>query len=139
ERIAEINSAKLEDAIACYRELFGATGAEFVAIGDFDPEALAAQAEALFGGWRSPHPFKRVPAVVTPVNALEAIVRTPDKANAVLQGGLTLRLRDDHPDYPALLLANYLLGGTSTARVPGRVREKEGLSYSTYTWFNASP
>jgi len=48
-------------------------------------------------------------------------------------------MRDDHPDYPAITLANYLLGGPSTARVPVRVREKEGLSYSTFTTFNSSP
>jgi zinc protease len=47
-------------------------------------------------------------------------------------------MRDDHPDFPALVLANHLLGGSSTARVPARVREKEGLSYSTYTTFNSS-
>ena len=56
----------------------------------------------------------------------------------MLRGGLNLRMRDDHPDFPALVLANHLLGGTSTARVPARVREKEGLSYSTYTSFSAS-
>src|SRR5438874_83455 len=48
-------------------------------------------------------------------------------------------MRADHPDFPAMLLANYLLGGSSSARVPNRVREKEGLSYSTYTTFNSSP
>ena len=71
--------------------------------------------------------------------ALERELRTPDKANAVLRAGLNLRLRDDHPDFPALVLANQLLGGSSTARLPERIREKEGLSYSTYTWFSASP
>jgi zinc protease len=47
-------------------------------------------------------------------------------------------MRDDHPDFPALVLANHLLGGSPTGRVPARVREKEGLSYSTYTGFSAS-
>jgi zinc protease len=70
--------------------------------------------------------------------AADKEVITPDKANAVLRAGLNVRLRDDHADFPALVLANYLLGGSSTARVPGRVREKEGLSYSTFTSFNAS-
>jgi zinc protease len=65
-------------------------------------------------------------------------VLTPDKANAVLRGGLNLPVRDDHADFPALVLANYLLGGSSTARIPQRVREKEGLSYSTFTSFNSS-
>ena len=64
---------------------------------------------------------------------------TPDKANAVLRAGLNVKMRDDHPDFPAIVLANHLLGGSSTGRVPTRVREKEGLSYSTYTTFNSSP
>ena len=29
------------------------------------------------------------------------------------------------------------IGGTSSARLPARVREKEGLSYSTYSYLNA--
>jgi zinc protease len=56
----------------------------------------------------------------------------------VLRAGLNLKMRDDHPDFPAMILANYLIGGSSTARVPARVREKEGLSYSTYTSFTSS-
>jgi zinc protease len=50
---------------------------------------------------------------------------------------VNLPLRDDHPDFPALLLGNYLIGGTSSGRLPARVREKEGLSYSTYSMFSA--
>jgi hypothetical protein len=65
-------------------------------------------------------------------------VRTPDKANATLRAGLNIALRDDHPDFPALVLGSYLLGGNSAARLPLRVREKEGLSYSTYAFFSAS-
>jgi zinc protease len=36
------------------------------------------------------------------------------------------------------VLGNHLLGGSSVARVPARVREKEGLSYSTFTSFTSS-
>ena len=62
---------------------------------------------------------------------------TPDKANAVLQAAVNLPLRDDNPDFPALILGNYLLGGNSGARLQTRVREKEGLSYSTYSYLSA--
>ncbi len=139
ERVELLNAAKLEDAISCYRDLYGATDAELIAVGDFDPAQLVQQVEALFGTWRSRTAFARVPAALFASPPLDAMERTPDKANAVLRGGLAIRMRDDHPDYPALLLGNYLLGGSSTARLPGRVREKEGLSYSTYTSLSASP
>jgi zinc protease len=138
ERLKRIAATTLADAKSCYGQLFGATGAEFVAVGDFDPDEVARAVDELFGPWRSPRPFKRVPQRYFERPALENALLTPDKANAVLQGGLNVRMRDDDPDFPALLLANYLLGGSSTARLPARIREKEGLSYSTYSAFSAS-
>ena len=138
ERIAELTAATLDDAKRCYGDLVGATGADFVAVGDFDPDAVAKLVEELFGGWKSPHPFTRIPARYFERPPLEEEVRTPDKANAILRAGVNLKLRDDHPDFPALVLGSYLLGGSSAARLPARVREKEGLSYSTYAYFNAS-
>jgi zinc protease len=139
ERIAQLEAAKLSDAVACYRELFGATGADLVAIGQFEPAALERLAAELFGAWKTPSPFARVPWVHSDKPALDDELPTPDKANAVLRGGLNLRMRDDHADFPAMVLANYLLGGSSTARLPARVREKEGLSYTTYSSFSSNP
>jgi zinc protease len=138
ERIEELNKATLDEARRCHAELVGATGAIFVAVGDFDPEAVVKLIEELFGGWRNPRPFTRIPARHFERPRLEEEQRTPDKTNAVLRAGLNLKLRDDHPDFPALVLGNYLLGGTSSARLPARIREKEGLSYSISTQFSAT-
>ncbi|HEX6265593.1 MAG TPA: pitrilysin family protein [Burkholderiales bacterium] len=138
EKIGWLRETRLEDAVACYRELFGATGADFVAVGDFDPQEVAALVDELFGPWKTPRPFERVPTRYFDRPAAVTQVLTPDKANAVLRAGLNVPVRDDHPDFPSLVLANYLLGGSSTARIPARVREKEGLSYSTFTSFNSS-
>ena len=137
ERLADLKAAKLEDAQRCYTELVGASGAQFVAVGDFDPDALSKLIEELFGGWKNPSPYTRIPSLYFERAALEQSVATPDKANAVLRAAVNLPLRDDNPDFPALILGNYLLGGTSSARLPARVREKEGLSYSTYSTLSA--
>jgi zinc protease len=138
EQAQNTASVSRDDALACYRGLLGATRAEFAAVGDFDPDALAALVEELFGDWKNPRPFARVRGRHFERPAFERQVSTPDKANAVLRAGLNIEMRDDHPDYPALLLGNFLLGGSSTARIQTRVREKEGLSYSTYSSFSAS-
>jgi zinc protease len=137
EDVEQLRAATLAGAEACYRELLGASGADFAAVGEFDPEALARELEDLFGGWKNPHPFERVAARYYDQPALEGEFRTPDKANAVLRAGLNLPLRDDDPDYPALVLANYLLGGSLSARIPQRVRETEGLSYNVHSAFSA--
>jgi zinc protease len=137
ERIELASRATLDDAIACYREMFGATGADFVAVGDFDPREVTRAVEELFGSWRSPTPFQRVALRHFDRPPLANELLTPDKANAVLRGGLNVRMGSEHPDYAAMILANYLLGGNSTSRLPARVREKEGLSYSTQSGFGA--
>jgi zinc protease len=138
ERLQWLSGTTLEQASACYRELFGATGAEFAAVGDFDPDQVARLIDELFGTWNTPHRFERVPTRYFDRPATVTAVITPDKANAVLRGGLDMPVRDDHADFPALILANYLIGGSSSARLPARVRDKEGLSYSTYSSFNSS-
>jgi zinc protease len=137
EKIAALNAVTLDEARACYRDLIGGTGADFAAVGDFDPAALTALVGELFGDWKNPVPYARIPKRHFERDALEKVLDTPDKANAVLRAGVNVRMRDDDPDFPAMVLANYLLGGSSTARLPERIREKEGLSYSTYTWFRA--
>jgi zinc protease len=138
ERIATLKATTLAEARRCHAQLMGATGADFVAVGDFDPAALAGLVEELFGEWRNPTPYARIPARYFERPALEREVRTPDKANAVLRAGLSLKMRDDNPDFPAMVLANQLIGGASSARLTVRIREKEGLSYSTFSWFSAS-
>ena len=66
----------------------------------------------LFGDWKSPKPFARVPSAYQDVRAAEStLIQTPDKTNAFFLAGLNLQLRDDDPDYPALVLGNYMLGG----------------------------
>jgi zinc protease len=57
----------------------------------------------------------------------------------VYYAGLQLQIRDDDADYPALVLANYMLGGGFlNSRLAVRVRQQEGLSYGIGSQLNAS-
>ena len=49
----------------------------------------------------------------------------------MLLGGLNLDISRKHPDYPAVVMANELLGGGAflSSRIPQRLRENEGMSY----------
>jgi zinc protease len=63
--------------------------------------------------------------------ATSEVIRTPDKPNAMFLAAINLQLRQDDPDYPALVLGNYMLGGGFiSSRLATRVRQKDGLSYS---------
>ncbi len=136
ERAERLKSVTIEDARRCHRELVGASHSELAVVGDFDPDEVTKLAERLFGDWQNPTPYRRIPWRHFDVQATDRTIETPDKANAVFRGGHNLKLRDDHPDYAALVLGNYLLGGSSDARLARRIREKEGLSYSVGSWLN---
>lgn len=130
EEAAEIKALTVAQIKKFYADFYGATHAEFTLVGDFDPKEMAGLAGALFGDWKSPRPFTRVPNPYNDVTAINQAYQTPDKANAVFLAGMNLPLRDDDPDYPALLMGNYMLGGGFlNSRLAVRIRQKEGLSY----------
>jgi len=137
ERTRDLRAITLEAVRDCYRDFVGATGATIAVVGDIEPAALSAQLEKLFGAWKNPRPYARIHARYFDVAPIHRSIVIPGKANATLRGGLTLPMRDDDAGFPAMVLGNYLLGGTSTARLPDRIREREGLSYSVYSWFRA--
>jgi len=137
ERMQRLQSVSIEDLRRCHDEFYGASNAELAVVGDFDAEEITRLAQDLFGDWKSPRPFTRIADSYHDVPAINRNLDTPDKANAVFRAGLNLPLRDDQPDYPALALGNYLLGGSSDARLSRRIREQEGLSYSVRSWLSA--
>ena len=66
-------------------------------------------------------------------------MEAPDKANANMFTRLALPLNDLDPDYPALAVADTMLGAGGNSRLWKRIREGEGLSYtvrSTIGWSN---
>src|SRR3546814_2552293 len=47
-------------------------------------------------------------------------------------------MRDTDADYPALYLANYLLGASETSRLWNRIRVRDGLSYTVQSSLDVS-
>ncbi len=130
EQLARVKGATLEEAKAFHATFYGASAATFSAVGDFDPAALKAQVTKLFGAWKSGSAYVRIPRAVKPQPAKKITVETPDKANSVMVAVHPLPLKDDAADYPALLMANHMLGGGALrSRLADRIRQKEGLSY----------
>jgi zinc protease len=138
ERAARIKALTLEEVKRCYADFVGASDSELAVVGDFDATQVEQLAAELFGDWKSPRPYARIVQRYAEAPAIERSIATPDKANATLRAGENLKLRDDHADYPALVLGNYLLGGGPDSRLWKRVREQDGLSYSVGSSLSAS-
>jgi zinc protease len=136
--IADATALKLDDLKAYHSKFYGAQAGYAVAVGDFDAKDVQAQLEALFGTWKASEPFVRIPVPYQPLEQKNATIETPDKKMAFFGSGTNFKLKESDPDFPAMLLADYMLGGGFlNGRVPQRLREREGLSYGAGTMLRA--
>ena len=136
-----VDQLELATVKRVYDEFLSANAGELVIVGDIDEETTTKAITKMLGGWKSSKPYERIVRTADKLPAPEMIkIKTPDKANAMYFAGLVMPLRDDAPDYPALVVGNDILGGSGFAsRLMGRIREKEGLSYGVGTVFRALP
>jgi zinc protease len=132
ESIDRLAAVTHDQVLQLYQEYLGSQAGEMTIVGDFDPEACLPVLKQALDGWTATRPYARIvsPAPDGLVGSQHQL-STPDKANATYAAGIVFPLRDDDPDYPALVLANYIFGGRSlSSRLGARVRQQEGLSYS---------
>lgn len=140
EQAADLRALTVDDVRRYHHDFYGASAGELAVVGDFDRAHVAALADSLFGSWTSATAYRRVPSAYAAIPAATQSILTPDKANAFFMAGLNLHLRDEDPDYPALVLANYMLGGGFlNSRLATRIRQKEGISYGVGSGIEASP
>jgi zinc protease len=139
ENIDQLKKVTLEEAKKFYADFYGASNGELAVVGDFDPAEVRKVAEELFSSWKSPKPYaviKRSWSKLSPANiSLEA----PDKANAYLYAVTPVSMDQQDPDYPAMVLADRIIGGDEKSRLWVRIREKDGLSYGVNSNFRAGP
>jgi zinc protease len=137
---AELMAVELTDLKQFHADYYGATRATAAVVGDFEETTTRAALGALLANWQAPMKFERASERFFDVPGAETQILTPDKANAFMVAQLNLPLRDDHPDYPALVIANYMLGGgVLNSRLAVRIRQQEGISYGVGSFLNASP
>ncbi len=138
EDLQALKTVTQEQVRAFHRDFYGASQGEVAAVGDFEPKQLSGLVGELFGGWKSPAPYARVPQTFNGAAAQAQALETPDKANAFFMAGQNLQLKDDNPDWPALMLGNFMFGGGFlNSRLATRIRQKDGLSYGVGSGLNA--
>ena len=131
ESMERAKSVTYEQVAQLHRNYLGSQAGELTLVGDFDEEVCLKILKDTLAGWKAAKPYARIASPIkSEVRASQHTINTPDKANATFTAGLLFPARDDDPDYPALVMGNYILGsGTLSSRLGVRVRQKEGLSY----------
>ncbi|UGA40718.1 insulinase family protein [Chromobacterium haemolyticum] len=127
----------MDDLKRFHRQFYGANHARFALVGDFDAKAAQSQLQKLFGGWNSPVTYSRAPSLLPPAKPGQQQLQAKDKANAFYLATAPLAMRDSDADYPAMLVANKILGGGVKSRLLDRLRQKDGISYYAGSQFKA--
>ncbi len=130
EEIDRWTAVKIDDVSQLYKEFLGGQNGELVVVGDFSPDELMPLLEGLVTGWTTKQPYARIERPATEITAGREAIETPDKENAVFFAATVIPMNDTAEDYPAMVVGNFVMGGSTLAsRLGDRVRQKEGLSY----------
>ena len=117
-----------------YNKFFGANNGVATVIGIQDQAEAKGLLEHVLGNWNNQTKFERAYPTFFATKQGKEIIQTPDKENAAAVGSLNFQMNRTNPDYAALTFANEVMGGGfMTARIPQRLREKEGISYGAGT------
>jgi zinc protease len=136
EQIEDLKKVTLDEVRKFHEQFYGASVGEIAVSGQFTTAEIAKLAGDLFGNWKSPGSYSRVTSMYQKTVAWDRKIETPDKQNSFFVAGQLAKLNDEDPDYPALVMANYMFGGSSLGtRLSRRIRDKEGLSYGVQSEF----
>ncbi|OIV41324.1 M16 family metallopeptidase [Flavobacterium johnsoniae] len=131
EQIDAFKKIKQSEIVDFYKNILGGNNGVGSVVGDLDAKSTAEILESTFGKWNSKSKYEMALPTYFETQKSDKDIITPDKENAVALGRISFKMDRKNPDYPAFVMANEVLGsgGFLSARIPMRLREKEGISY----------
>jgi zinc protease len=110
-----------------------------VLVGDFEPAKVRSLLKREFSDWQvsGKPPRLKYPAVSAPEKVVRVNSVLPGKAQAITYMGYIGINRQDPRFYAALILNQILGGDTLSSRLGAEVRDRLGLTYGIYSYFQA--
>jgi zinc protease len=121
-----------DQIVGFHRDNYRPDAAIIAVVGDVTRDEVQRELLASLGTWAAPATPRPVipPAPASPPVESRVIHRDLTQATVSLARP---GIKQDHPDYFPLVVANYILGGGSASRLYTKVREERGLVYSVYS------
>jgi len=137
ERLERLKAVQLPQLVSWHKNYWGAGDGELVMVGDFDAAEVKKIVGDEFGTWKAHKAYKRLSMPYRAPAVADELIQTPDKQMAMVGVGGSFQLRDDDADFPAMQMADFLLGESPSSRLMERLRQKEGLSYGAGSMLDA--
>ena len=134
-----LKSLKREDLVNFYKAYYRPDKAILTLMGDFDPVAVRSLLEEKLGSWKSlgNAPKFQFPKLTKFATTTEKQVALAGKTQAVTLMGHASISRSDPQYYPAILLNQVLGGDTLSSRLGSEIRDRLGLTYGIYSYFQS--
>ncbi|KEY18445.1 M16 family metallopeptidase [Kaistella antarctica] len=138
EQIDNSKKVTRDQIVNYYQNILGTNNGLGTVLGNIEAKNVVASLENTFGKWNAQSKYAEVKPTYFETKKLDKNFLTPDKENAIALGTESFKMNQKSPDYPAFVLANEILGsgGFLSARLPMRLREKEGISYGVGSFIN---
>ncbi len=132
--VESIEAITRDDLVQFHKTHYVANHAVIAMIGDVTRAEAEAIARELTRRLPQGQPLPKLPEVSVPAGVEERIPHPATQSHILV--GMPALARND-PDAFALTVGNYVLGGGGfVSRLTHEVREKRGLAYSAYSYFN---
>lgn len=122
-----------EQIIEFHREFFVPGNCSVSLVGDFETESVIRKLEEIFGTWVAPAvKYPDIPEIQRQSVPIQEFMEMKKEQTNIYVGHLGIRR--SNPDYYALSVLDVILGSAPgfTSRIPKRLRDEQGLAYSTY-------
>ena len=131
EKLAELSTITLDDLKKYYTDFYNGSSSKIAFVGGLDKKSIKTFLPETFDNWNAKFAYTRIPTQYFEVNTYTNSIQVDDKTNAIVLAKINLNIGVNEPDYPAVDIANELLGGGAfmASRIPQRLREAEGMSY----------
>lgn len=140
ENIELVRGVSVDDLKNFHQQFISGANGELTIIGDFDLDEVTSVVDTLVKDLPGSVAYQRLQRPAVEVSEDLQRIETPDKENATYFAGTVLPIGDDHPDYPAVMIGNDILGGGGalSSRLGDRVRQQDGLSYGVGSFLQPS-
>jgi zinc protease len=136
---ASLKQVTQSDVMQFYKTHYRPDATLIALVGDFDVAEVRSLFETALGNWKATgdRPLLNVPAISLPASTARLNSVMPGKAEAVTMLGYGGISRQDPRFYAALVMNQILGGDTLASRLGTEVRDRQGLTYGIYSYFQS--